>query len=161
MHTRFVDGVTIRPLRPGDAATVAAVFDRLGPRSRERRVREGGDLAPGALARGDADRHVLVAWVDGDAAPAAVAWLVRDGTSAEMGSEVADDHRGRGLGAALARELAADARAAGVTELVATECRDDPREDSLLHRIAGSLLARRRGGEREPAVGLPGPATGP
>ena len=37
MHTRHVDGITIRALRNGDTATVSALFERLGPRSRERR----------------------------------------------------------------------------------------------------------------------------
>ena len=35
MQTRYVNGLTIRPLRNGDTETVAALFDRLGSRSRE------------------------------------------------------------------------------------------------------------------------------
>src|SRR5947209_1024692 len=37
MHSRFLDGVTIRPLRNGDTATISAVFARLGDESRRRR----------------------------------------------------------------------------------------------------------------------------
>ena len=40
VQTEFIQGITVRPLRPGDGATVQAVFDRLGPTSR--RLRFGG-----------------------------------------------------------------------------------------------------------------------
>jgi ribosomal protein S18 acetylase RimI-like enzyme len=158
MHARYVDGLTIRPLRDGDTETVATLFERLGAVSRERRFCGAkprlGDRELAQLARVDAARHVLVGYVAGDPRPAGIARLVRDGSSAEVAFEVADDHQGRGLGSILARELAADARAAGITTLVATVCGDNPRVVSLLARIAGSLQVRRRGGEREIVVGL-------
>src|SRR5262249_42069362 len=37
MHSRYVDGITIRPLRNGDTETVSCVFERLGEESRRRR----------------------------------------------------------------------------------------------------------------------------
>ena len=37
MHATYVNGITIRPLRNGDAATVLALFDRLGERARASR----------------------------------------------------------------------------------------------------------------------------
>ena len=82
MHARYADGITIRPLSNGDTATVASVFARLGGRSRERRF--GGakprlpDTELQALARVDGAHHVLVAYVEGDDAPAGIARLVRD-----------------------------------------------------------------------------------
>jgi GNAT superfamily N-acetyltransferase len=157
MRARYVNGVTI-PLRNGDAATVEAVFDRLGAASRARRFcgakprLSSADLA--ALARVDDTHHVLVAYVDGDAAPAGIARIVRQGASGEIAFEVADVHQGRGIGSVLARELAADARAAGVTELVATVCGDNEPAVSLLRRVARTLDARWRAGEREFVVTL-------
>lgn len=139
MHTRIVDGILIRPLRSGEAATVAALFERLG------------DAGP---ARVDATRHVLVAHVDGDPLPAGVARLVRHGASAEVACAVADRWQGRGIGRALVLELAALARAAGVTELRVTVRGDDPRAVSLLARLARAGRRRREDGELELAIVL-------
>ncbi|MBA3434339.1 MAG: GNAT family N-acetyltransferase [Actinobacteria bacterium] len=158
MHTRYVDGVTIRPLRDGDTATVAALFERLGPRSREKRFCGAkprlSDNELSALARVDGDHHVLVGYLDGDPQPAGMARLVRDGTAAEVAFEVADDYHGRGIGSTLARELAGDARAAGIRELVATVCGDNPPAVSLLKLVGESLQVSWQGREREFVVGL-------
>ena len=160
MHARYVDGITIKRLRDGDTETVAALFARLGSRSRERRfcgakprLREA-ELA--ALARVDGEHHVLVAYADGDPSPAGIARLVRDGRRAEIAFEVADAHQGRGVGSILAEQLSADARAAGITELVATVCGDNPAVVSLLERVAEPLHVSWRGREREFVVGLEG-----
>ena len=131
MHARYVDELTIRTLRNGDTDTVAALFARLGDRSRQKRFcgakprPSDGELQ--ALSRVDEDRHALVGYVDGDPEPAAIARLVRDGARAEVAFAVADVYQGRGIGSTLGRELAADARAAGIRELVATVCGDNPR----------------------------------
>ena len=83
MHSRYVNGLTIRPLRNGDTETVAALFERLGDRSRERRFcgakprLSESELAH--LARVDRDHHVLVGYLDGDPEPVGMARLVRDG----------------------------------------------------------------------------------
>ena len=153
MQSRHVDGVTIRVLRNGDTATVAALFERLGSRSRERRFCGAKPRLSARelelLARVDATHHVLVGYVDGDAGPVGIARLVREGRSAEVAFEVADAYQGRGIGTVLTRELAADARAAGITELQATVCGDNARAVSLLKRVAKSLQVRWVGGERE------------
>lgn len=157
MQSRYVNGLTIRPLRDGETETIAALFARLGDRSRERRFCGAkprlSDLELGLLARVDRDRHVLVGYVDGDAEPAGIARLVRDGDSADIAFAVADEHQSRGVGSVLAGELAADARAAGITRLTATVCGDNPRMIALLQRL-GSLDTSWRGGERELVVGL-------
>ena len=158
MQSRYVDGLTIRTLQDGDTATVTALFDRLGSHSREHRfcgakpLLRPSELA--ALARVDGDHHVLVAYLDGDTEPAGMARLVRDGVSAEVAFEVADECQGRGVGSVLASELARDARAAGITELVATVCGDNPRVVSLLKRVGHSLHVTWQGREREFVVGL-------
>ena len=158
MQTRYVDGVTIRPLRDGDTSTMAELFERLGSRSREKRFCGAkprlSDNELTALARVDSERHVLVGYVDGDSQPAGMARLVRDGASAEIAFEVADDYQGRGIGSVLARELASDARAAGIRELVATVCGDNPPVVSLLKKVAESLQVSWHGREREFVVGL-------
>ena len=80
MRSRYIRGITIRPLRNGDVETVAAVFSQLGSASRARRFcgakprLSDADLA--LLARVDATHHVLVAYVGDDPAPAGIARLV-------------------------------------------------------------------------------------
>ena len=158
MQSRYVDGLTIRSLRNGDTETVAALFARLGDRSRERRFcgakprLSEPELA--RLARVDRHHHVLVGYVDGDSDPVGIARLVRTGASAEIAFAVADTHQSRGVGSILASELAADARAAGITQLVATVCGDNPRVVALLRRVGSSLDMSWRGREREFVVGL-------
>jgi GNAT superfamily N-acetyltransferase len=158
MHARYVDGITIRPLRNGDTQTVATVFERLGAGSREKRFCGAKPRLPdaelAALARVDGGRHVLVAYADGDPKPVGIARLVRDGVSAEIAFEVVDDHQGRGIGSVLAEELAAVARAAGIRELRATVCGDNPPVVSLLRKVASSLHVSWRGREREFVLAL-------
>ena len=158
MQSRYVNGLTIRSLRNGDTETVAALFARLGDRSRERRFCGAkprlSDPELTLLARVDRDHHVLVGYLDGDAEPAGIARLVRSGASAEIAFAVADTHQGRGIGSVLANELAADARAAGITQLVATVCGDNPRIVALLGRLGSSLDVSWGGREREFVVGL-------
>ena len=158
MHSRYVKGLTIRLLRNGDTETVAALFARLGDRSRERRFCGAkprlADSELARLARVDGNHHVLVGYVDGDAEPAGIARLVRSGLSAEIAFAVADAHQNRGVGSVLADVLAADARAAGITQLVATVCGDNPRVVALLRRLGSSLDVSWRGREREFVVGL-------
>jgi ribosomal protein S18 acetylase RimI-like enzyme len=158
MHSRFVDGILIRPLRDGDTTTVLAVFERLGAESRRRRFGAAKthlsqpELA--LLARVDAEHHVLVAYADGVPRPAGIARLVRDGDAAEVAFEVVDAQHGRGIGAALAEALAADARAAGITELHATVAGDNERAMSLLARTSRRLRATWHGGERRVIAAL-------
>jgi GNAT superfamily N-acetyltransferase len=150
MHSRYIGGVTIRPLRNGDIATVEAVFARLSEESRRRRF--GGakprlsesDLA--LLARVDGDHHVLVAYADGDPLPAGVARFVRQGGAAEVAFAVVDEHQGRRIGSALAEALTADARAAGILEFHATVTGENQPVISLLSRAACGMRATRLGG---------------
>src|SRR5262245_46404155 len=159
MHSRYISGVTIRPLRNGDRATVEAVFARLSEESRRRRF--GGskprllesDLA--VLSRVDGDHHVLVAYADGDPLPAGLARFVRNGRAAEVAFEVADEHQGRRIGSALAEALSADARAAGILEFHATVIGDNKPLISLLSRATRRMRATwLGGGERELVAAL-------
>ena len=156
MHTRILKPkhappLLVRPLRNGDADTVAAVFDRLGDRSRRARFHgpkprlTTSDLKQ--LATIDANRHALVAYVAGDARPVAIARLVRDGDSAEIAFEVADELQWRGIGTSLTGELIADARAAGIREITALVASDNPAALALLRRILHALEIRFEGAE--------------
>jgi GNAT superfamily N-acetyltransferase len=158
MYTRHVDGITIRPLRDGDTATVLALFERMGPQSRAQRF--GGakprlsEAELGLLARVDRHHHVLVGYVKGDPQPAGIGRLARNGSTAEIAFAVADVHQGRGIGSVLMRELAADARAAGITEFRATIAGDNVPAVSLLRRWSQILRVRWQGEEREFVLGL-------
>jgi ribosomal protein S18 acetylase RimI-like enzyme len=141
----------MRPLRHGDVDTVRLMFERLGERSRRTRFNGRKPRLARAelehLAGVDATRHVLVATLPGDRRPAAIARLVRDGDSAEIAFEVADEHQGRGIGSALTAELVADARAAGIREVTALVSSDNPAALALLRRIVAALDVRLDGPE--------------
>ena len=164
MHTRVLKpkhGPTllVRPLRHGDVGTVMAAFQRLSERSRRARFNgpkprlSSSDLEQ--LASVDSSRHVLVAYVAGDQQPVAIARLVRDGPSAEIAFEVADDYQQLGIGSALTAELIADARAAGITEITALVSSDNPAAVALLRRVLDVLDVRFDGPELSIRGALP------
>jgi GNAT superfamily N-acetyltransferase len=86
--------------------------------------------------------------VPGDARPAGIARLVRQGRIAEVAFAVADEYQGRGIGSALAQILADDARAAGIVELHATVTGSSRQVASLLSRSATKIRGEWHGGER-------------
>lgn len=149
MHTRILEPkhgprLLVRPLRHGDVGTVRAVFERLGERSRRTRFNgpkprlSTNELE--LLASADANRHALVAYVERDRRPVAIARLVRDGHSAEIAVEVADEYQQRGIGSALTADLLAEARAAGITEITALVASDNPAALALLRRILSAIV---------------------
>ena len=135
--------LSIRPLRHADVETVEAVFERLGDRSR--RLRFNGakprlsDAELAHLATVDVARHVLVADLEGYAEPVGIARLVRDGASAELAFEVADEHHRLGIGFVLTEELLADARAAGILEVTSLVAAENAAAVGLLRRLLGRL----------------------
>jgi N-acetylglutamate synthase-like GNAT family acetyltransferase len=151
MHTEVIRGITVRPLRSGDAEVVQAVFDRLGPRSRL--LRFGGakstlssaDLRELSLV--DDRHHVLVAWLGGQAV--GIARLVRDGEEADVAVAVGDDWQHRGIGTVLADRLASDARAAGIERLRATMHAENRASLALMWRMTCGLKTRCVAGQLE------------
>jgi ribosomal protein S18 acetylase RimI-like enzyme len=146
--------VTVRPLANGDTATVAALFDRMSPASRERRYHAAkprltsGELAQ--LAQVGPDSHVLVAYVDGDPVPAGMARLVRDAsdrTAGELAFEVADRYQGHGIGKVLVEMLLADARAAGIRRVDAWVQTSNHAAFGLLRRVLDRVTMRVEGAE--------------
>jgi RimJ/RimL family protein N-acetyltransferase len=146
MHTRILTpkhgpALVVRPLRDGDLRTVAAVFARLSAESRRLRFNGPKPCLPEEelrhLARMDGTHYALVAWVEGDPRPVAIARLARTSRgSAEIAFAVADEYQHRGIGAALASELVADARLVGITEITALTSPDNPAALALVKRIA-------------------------
>src|SRR5215471_5784706 len=127
MHARALQNrklgklVVVRLLDDGDTNAVATLFERLSRVSRERRFHGAKPRLTSreldALARVDGDHHVLVAYVDGDDSPAAMARIVRNAGDRHLGEiafEVADRYQGCGIGTQLVELLLADARAAGI-----------------------------------------------
>ena len=156
MHTRVLQPkrgprLLVRPLRHGDVRTVMGVFERLGERSRPawfngpKPCLSASELRQ--LASVDPARHALVAYVEGDPQPVAIARLVRDGRSAEIAFAVADEHQRRGIGSALTAELIADARAAGITEITALVASNNRAAIALIRRIANALQISFEGSE--------------
>jgi GNAT superfamily N-acetyltransferase len=146
--------VTVRALADGDTETVAALFGRLSPASRERRYHAAkprltsGELA--RLAQVGPDSHVLVANVEGDPLPAGIARLVRDAsdrTSGELAFEVADRYQGHGIGKLLVELLLADARAAGIQRVDAWVQTSNRAALGLLRRVLERRSLRIEGAE--------------
>ena len=136
--------ILVRPLRDGDLDTVLAISRRLSEESRRTRLHGAKARVTEEelwhLARVDATHHGLVAYVEGDPDPVAIARLVRDGHSAEIAFEVANDYQQRGIGSALIEELLADARAAGISEITPLVASDNPpAAAALLRRILDAL----------------------
>jgi len=167
MYSRFLKprhgpGIVVRPLLHGDCDTVAAVFDRLSDRSRRARFNGPKPSLSEAelrqLSRVDWTHHVLVAHVDGDPRPVAIARLVREGSTAEIAFAVADEYHQRGIGSALTAELISDARAAGITEITAVVASDNPAALALLRRVLKALEIRLDGPELLIRAGILQPA---
>jgi ribosomal protein S18 acetylase RimI-like enzyme len=155
LHNRKLGRVVIvRLLDNGDTDAIAALFDRLGPESRERRFHGAKPrLTPReltTLARVDGDHHVLVAYVDGDERPAAMARIVRnasDRRDGEIAFEVADPYQGYGVGTQLVRLLLTDARAAGITRIDAFVQTSNRAALGLLRRVLDAPIFRVEGAE--------------
>jgi ribosomal protein S18 acetylase RimI-like enzyme len=150
MHGTLVETrrgpIVIRPLRPGDTETVAAVLAQLGAESR--RLRFGTGLpALEPLARVDGRRHVLVACARNE--PIAIAHLAVDAdpSIAEIAVAVADDWQDAGVGSALLRELTDLAAAAGITHIRAIVRLENRASLSLLRRLTGVVTRRIEGPE--------------
>ncbi|MFL5962800.1 MAG: GNAT family N-acetyltransferase [Gaiellaceae bacterium] len=151
MNAEVIRGITVRPLRGGETEVVQAVFDRLGPRSRQ--LRFGGAknvLSPAELeqlARIDGDHHVLVAWRAGE--PVGIARLVRDGSVADVAFAVVDELQGNGVGTVLSQRLAEDARAAGIETLRATMSAENGASLALLKRMTTGMNLQYAAGQLE------------
>ncbi len=133
----------LRPLEPGDRATVGEVFAGLGERSRRLRFHgpkpELTDAELSHLAAVDhRDRTAVVAYAEGSGKPVALGELVRDRDdreTAEVAFAVVDGWQGRGLGGVLADRLAGRARALGVSRVRAFVAASNDAAAAVVRRI--------------------------
>ncbi len=139
--------VVLRPLEPEDADLVLDVFDRLGPRSRERRFLTpkhrltASDLRQ-LTAVDHHDHEAVVALSAEDCRPLGVARFVRSPTdpeTADVAVAVVDDWQDRGLGTVLASSLVARAGELGVRRFSLLMARDNQAAVRLMHRVLGDV----------------------
>jgi RimJ/RimL family protein N-acetyltransferase len=148
--------ISLRQVRAGDRAGMAALFARLTPESRHRRfLSPKRELTAGELTYfTDIDHlnHEAIAAIDHrDDSIVGVARYVRDADQAdvaEMAIEVADAFQRMGIGTALARLTLQRARANGLTFLTARTLWENRAARGLL-RQHGFRARQSHGGEIE------------
>ncbi len=163
--SRLRDGtsVSLRPIRPSDAALLSAGLACLSPESARRRFLTPKPRFSGAelryLTEVDQLDHVATAAVVAGrpGALAGVGRWVRDREhpdAAEVAVVVCDDLQGQGLGTILGLALADAARARGVTRLTATILPENVAARRLFARISEHLDTAVRGGLYELTAAL-------
>jgi RimJ/RimL family protein N-acetyltransferase len=139
--------VVLRPLEPDDADLLHAVFDRLGPRSRELRFLAPKHRLTGAdlrqlLAVDHRDHEAVVAFAADDGEPVGVARFVRsdeDPRTADVAVVVVDAWQSRGVGTVLASALVRRARELRVDHFSVLMAHDNEAALRLLHRVLGDV----------------------
>lgn len=141
----LADGATavVRPLRRGDGAAVADVFESLSERSRRQRfgasksALTAAELA--ALAAIQCGKHeAVVAYDPASEHAVGIARFVRDEQDpavAEVAYEVADEWQGRRLGSRLLELVACRAREVGIRLLRGEILADNAASQAVLRRI--------------------------
>jgi GNAT superfamily N-acetyltransferase len=142
----------VRPLAPGEAAPLEAVFAASSAASREARylaplVRLPGPMVAALTAVDGCLHDAWLATVDG--APAGLARYVRVGpgaggssATAELAFEVVDHHQGRGVGAVLLDTVTTVAMARGVRTVRASVGAQNARSRRLLARVGLEVRGR-------------------
>ncbi len=146
-RTKSGEVLTIRPIRPEDAAALGEAFRRLDPEDIRRRffspLRELSPALTARLTQIDYDREMAFIGCDEAGAIRGVARLIRDpvGPEAEFAVIVEQAMKGRGLGRHLMERLFEWGRAMGVTE-VAGQVLADNRPMLAFVRSLGFSLRR-------------------
>jgi RimJ/RimL family protein N-acetyltransferase len=165
-----VSDVTLRPLQPGDRASLLEIFAGLGPRSRELRL-----LAPKPrlteadlrqLTAVDRQDHVaLVATSATHGRPVGIARFVREHDepdSADVAVAVVDDWQDRGVGTVLVAALVRRALEVGVRRFTLAVARDNDAVLALIRRLGADVEHLEVGREiTELAVMLPAGTAAP
>ena len=152
--------VAVRSLEAADAPQVAALFDRLSPRSLYLRfcspivkvsastVRHLSNLDQRHEAVGAFDDGVLVG-------TAHFFRSTQDSSQAEICVEVDDHHQGHGLGVCLLRQLAALARDRGINCFTATALVENRAAIGLIRHLNWPIVTSVAGPELNIAMALP------
>lgn len=145
--------VLVRPIEPGDQASLTDGFQRLGTESRHRRFLSPLNRLDGAALRylteiDHRDHEALIAFDAGSGESVGVARFVRgeDRSRAEAAVVVVDDWQGRGLGTVLLERLAERAREESVEAFRALVLASNRQVRALLERI-GEVREVGRDGE--------------
>jgi len=152
---RLRDGaaVRLRPIRPGDAPSLARMHGRLAVA--DIRARYHGmmrELSPALLVRLtqiDYDREMaLIARTDGDEIPLGVVRLHADpdNTEAEFAILVRSDWHGRGLGTLMMHAIIDHARNRGIGTVTGSVLRDNSAMLTLMHEF-GFAIGQAQGDE--------------
>ena len=160
--------VTVRPIRPQDAESLRAGFERLSQESRYRRFLSPMSHLSGPMLRylTEVDHHdheALVA-VGADGTLVGVARSVRsrsDPHAAEAAVTVADDWQGRGMGTALLGILADRARAEGIHRFTALMLATNSEMVQLFEDLGPVRILKQGSGTVELEITLPRRGTGP
>jgi RimJ/RimL family protein N-acetyltransferase len=139
--------VVLRPLEPDDAHLLHAIFDRMGPRSRERRFLTPKHRLSAADVRvltavDHRDHEAVVALAADDGQPVGVARFVRseeDPETAEVAVVVVDAWQSRGVGTVLATALVRRAKELRVRRFAVMMAHDNEAALRLLHRVLGDV----------------------
>lgn len=146
-RTSYAAAVQLRPLEPGDTATVLEIFAGLGPESRHRRFLTpkprltSGDLRQ-LSAVDDQDHVAIVAVSVPHGRPVGVGRFVRDRhdpCSADVALAVVDAWQCLGVGTTIARALVRRARGAGVRRFTLATASDNHAVLRLLHHSPGEV----------------------
>ena len=143
----------LRPLEPDDGHLLHAVFDGMGPRSRERRFLTPKPTLTSAdlrqLTAVDHCDHEAVVAFSGDR-PVGVARMVRlrdDAEAADVAVAVVDAWQARGVGTALASFLVTRARELRIRRFSVLMAQDNEGAVRLMHRVLGDVERATMDGE--------------
>ncbi|MBN7795235.1 bifunctional acetyl coenzyme A synthetase (ADP forming), alpha domain/GNAT family N-acetyltransferase [Parahaliea mediterranea] len=149
LNTRDGRPLSVRPIRPEDAAIEQRFVDGLSPQSKYFRFMYGmGHITPAMLARFtqiDYDREMALVAVDGDgtaeASLKAVARYVANpgGDSCEFALAVADEMQRQGIGSQLMQRLMALAREHGFREIEGEVLAENAKMLQLCRRLGFSI----------------------
>lgn len=160
--------IVVRPIEPGDKATLAEGMRRLSPESRYRRFLSPRDtLSESELAyltEVDHTRHEALLALDPDTGEGVgVARFVRIDDrpgAAEVATTVVDDWQGKGVGSALLTRLTDRAREEGVRTFVGIVLEDNAAMQTLLADLGPTEVVQRGSGTVELSTALPAEGAG-
>lgn len=156
--------VRLRPMGPDDIDHLAALFDRLSPRSRYLRYFASVPALPKGLLRQlasiDHCHHEAIGAFEGGALVGAAHYVRSrdDPAEADISVEVADSHQRRGVGARLVEELSRRARVRHITRFTAVALSENGAVLALLRRLGWPVVFGRSGPELLITVTLPAAA---